>query len=118
MTQTLLNLSALSAFCSTCPAHADVTAFLATQGFDLVCAIDQVVKPASRAAPGQYHYQDRDRTEVIYLAGKDTPEGSGGSFPSHRSRWWLYPGKSLLAYSRLAQTLSARWQLTWQPTQE
>lgn len=116
MTQTLLKQTALVAFCASCPTPEDVTAFLAREGLDLDCAIAPLTWPQSRAAPAQYHYRDAEQTEVIYLAGKDHPEGKGGKFPAHASRWWLYPGKNPVASQRLAHALSSQWQLEWRPT--
>lgn len=81
MTQTLLKSSALSAFCPSRPTPEEVTAFLAKEGRTLVCALDPVITPASRAAPGQYHYQDRDRTEVISSSRERHPRAAAEAFP-------------------------------------
>jgi len=110
-------LADLSAFCMVCPDHTEVTAFLGNLGFSLDFSL-----PAKKTweglpdLPAQYHYKDGHGTEVIFLAGPDTPCGiEDGKYPRHASRWWIYPGYSQCAYDLVAQELRARWGLSWQP---
>src|SRR5712691_1546544 len=84
----------LQAFCATCQAAQDVTALLARLGFLLAFQMDEQPDHTSQLPPlpAQYHYKDETSgTEVIYLAGRDTPL-EREVFPSHASRFWLYAG--------------------------
>ena len=59
------------------------------------------------ALPAQYHYKkDGCGTEVIYLAGRDTPLEEGEVFPLHASRFWLSAGADAQAFQRTLSTLS------------
>src|SRR5579884_542262 len=113
--QAPLTVFEVDAFCQTCPNPADVTALLEPLGFRLVFQMEAVQYPASAHAPdlpAQYHYQNTFGTEVIYLAGQDSPF-EGERFPPHASRFWLSPGADLLAYRRVARLLAVAWSLTW-----
>ena len=107
---------ALTAFCSICPDPQEVTTILSGLGFCLTFHMDAILYPASSEAPdlpAQYHFADQHGTELIYLAGRDTPM-DGESFPKHQSRWWLYPGADTDASQQIISLLTARWLLTWQ----
>lgn len=109
----------LEAFCQSCPAPEMVTGLLEELGLQLTFHMDAVIYPASSSTldlPAQYHFRDEHGTELIYLAGKDSPL-DGEHFPSHSSRFWVSPGADLAAYRRIVQALSARWWLTWQRPQ-
>ncbi len=100
----------LEAFCSTCPPPQDISALLATLGFTLAFQMqeqDDLVH-----LPAQYHYKDACGTEVIYLAGCDTPL-EGEVFPFHASRFWLYAGADAQAFQLTLSTLALRYQFTW-----
>lgn len=114
MIHTSRPLQALDAFCSDCPDAEEVGALLERHGFALVMTMGPSLFTQKSIAPlpAQYHYRDAGGTEVIFLAGKDAPEG-GGHFPAHASRWWLYPGSSPTTYHAIKQVLAARWPLTW-----
>lgn len=107
----------LEAFCPTCPEVEDVTALLAPLGFRQVFSM-----PAQRGQdnlpplPAQYHYRDRHGTEVIYLAGSDSPLHTGEvSLPSHASRFWLSRGGGEADAFRLVRSrLAVRWRFQWQ----
>jgi len=113
-----LQLANLEAFCQDCPAISDVHSILESLGFCLAFEMHAVIfAKRGRATlpplPAQYHYRDRDGTEVIYLAGQDKAEQDMPRFPLHASHWWLYPGSSQCAYNLVAQILSAKFGLDW-----
>jgi len=106
----------LHGFCTTCPPAEDVAALLARLGFRLAFQMEAQddLKSAEHlpALPAQHHYKDAFGTEVLYLAGRDTPL-EGESYPRHASRFWLYAGAHPQAF-QLAQTrLSLAYQFTW-----
>ena len=107
----------LEAFCTTCPPVEEVSALLANLGFTLSFQMQEqddlhtlVHLPA---LPAQYHYKDAHGTEVIYLAGRDTPLEDGEVFPFHASRFWLYTGADAQAFQLTMSTLALRYQFTW-----
>lgn len=106
----------LEAFCQTCPPVEDVSTLLTTLGFHL--AFEMEARDDLRrlvhlpALPAQYHYKDACGTEVIYLAGHDTPL-EGEVFPFHASRFWLYPGADMQAFQLAMSTLALSYQFTW-----
>lgn len=122
MAQTLSGpLIALESFCTTCPPVREVTAQLAQLGFRLTWQMDAMPGDSwgnMPSLPAQYHYQDKQGTQVTYLAGKDSPslEGAEAVFPPHESRWWIDPGLNRCAYEHVVHTLASRWSLTWQPS--
>ncbi len=104
------------AFRATCPSPQEVTALLAKLGFRLAFQMEAQddLKSGERlpALPSQYHYRDAFGTEVLYLAGRDTPL-EGECYPLHASRFWLYAGANPQVF-HLAQTrLSLSYQFTW-----
>ena len=108
-----------TAFCALCPAQEEVTRTLQGCGFCLTFQMDAVISPAYTqlpALPAQYHYRDPYGTEIIYLAGRDTPL-DGERFPAHASRFWLYPGADQGAYQRVASALAVRWGFFWRQTE-
>jgi hypothetical protein len=109
----------LEAFCLTCPPSIEVACALERLGFRLTLQMEAIVPPKSSAVPAlppQYHYSDQYGTEVIYLAGRDTPE-DGERYPAHESRFWLWPGSQTEAYQRAASALAHKWYLTWLATE-
>ena len=102
------------AFCTTCPPAGDVTALLATLGFQLDFQLDALDSHTSHLSPlpAQYHYKDAFGTEVIYLAGRDMALGDQ-PLPPHASRFWLYAGADNEAFTRVLDMLPRRYQLTW-----
>jgi hypothetical protein len=105
----------LEAFCTTCPPAEEVSALLATLGFTLAFHMDAVQSPCAEVPPlpAQYHYKkDACGTEVIYLAGRDTPL-EGEVFPFHASRFWLYTGADAQAFQLAMSTFALRYQFTW-----
>ena len=106
----------LEAFCQVCPPPQEVSALLATLGFTLAFHMDAVQSPCAEvpSLPAQYHYKkDGCGTELIYLAGRDTPLEEGEVFPFHASRFWLYAGADAQAFQRALSTLALRYQFTW-----
>ncbi len=104
----------LEAFCPICPPAERVSALLATLGFTLAFHMDAVQSPCAAVPPlpAQYHYKkDACGTEVIYLAGRDTPL-EGEVFPFHASRFWLYVGADAQAFQFVLSTLALRYQFT------
>jgi hypothetical protein len=105
----------LSAFCATCPLPEDVSTVLGSLGFLLAFTM-----PAEEHGtymhlpplPAQFHYDGPCGTEVIYLAGRDTPL-EGEVFPFHASRFWLYTGADAQAFQLTMSTLAFRYQFTW-----
>ena len=90
----------LEAFCTICPAAQEVTALLTRLGFRLVFQMDEQSDHTSQLPPlpAQYHYKDdASGTEVIYLAGRDTPLEQE-VFPCHASRFWLSAGADVQAF--------------------
>src|SRR5215472_18736606 len=82
--------SGLEAFCQTCPIPEAVTILLEGLGFSLSFQMDAIHYPAYTrlpSLPAQYHYTDAHGTQVIYLAGKDTPL-DGERLLRHSSRFW------------------------------
>ena len=106
----------LTAFSQTCPDPSVVTALLEELGLSLVFSMPSRGYLNCATMPAQFHYRDRYGTEVVYLAGRDHPDGAGNKYPNHVSRWWLYSGSSQDAYSLVVQTLSAAFGIQW-PTQ-
>jgi hypothetical protein len=106
----------LEAFCTTCPPVEEVSALLANLGFTLAFHMDAVQSPCAAVPPlpAQYHYKkDACGTEVIYLAGRDTPLEDGEVFPFHASRFWLYAGADVQAFQLAMSTLALNYQFTW-----
>src|SRR6476646_938808 len=106
----------LEAFCTICPSAEEVSTLLAELGFTLTFQMQEqddlntlVHLPV---LPAQYHYKDGYGTEVIYLAGRDTPL-EGEVFPFHASRFWLYTGSDALAFQLAMSKLVLRYQFTW-----
>jgi hypothetical protein len=104
----------LEAFCLICPPPQDVSALLATLGFTLAFHMDAVRSPCEEVPPlpAQFHYKDASGTEVIYLAGRDTPL-EGEVFPLHASRFWLYVGADTQAFQLTMSTLALSYLYTW-----
>ena len=108
-----------TSFCMTRPGQEAVTSVLHVLGFDLVFEMAPIRYPQYTqlpSLPAQYHYRDEHGTEVMYLAGCDTPMDEE-RFPNHASRFWITPGADLATYQRVAQALATRWSLTWQDSQ-
>ncbi len=103
----------LEAFCTTCPPAEEVSALLATLGFTLSFQMqEQGALVHLPLLPAQYHYKDACGTEVIYLAGRDTPL-EGEVFPFHASRFWLYKGADAQAFQLTMSTLALSYRFTW-----
>jgi hypothetical protein len=105
----------LEAFCSTCPLPETVRSLLEGLGFQLTFQMDAVRYPVWSSTPdlpAQFHFSDEHGTDVVFLAGKDTPT-DGERFPPHTSRFWISAGADPTAYQRAAQVLASRWLLTW-----
>ena len=105
----------LHAFCATCPAPEEVTSVLQELGFRLSFQMDAIVYPTYTQLsdlPAQYHYQNDQGTEVIYLHGRDT-DPDGLPFPAHASRFWVYCGRDERASRRIVQGLAQRWVCSW-----
>jgi hypothetical protein len=110
----------LEAFCTTCPPAEEVSALLATLGFTLAFHMDAVQSPCAEVPtlPAQYHYKkDACGTEVIYLAGRDTPL-DGEVFPFHGSRFWLYAGADAQAFQLTMSTLALHYGFAWRDPSE
>jgi hypothetical protein len=113
----------LEAFCETCPPESEVRAALQALGFRLVFQMDAVIPPESSdipSLPPQYHYADDYGTEIIYLAGPDTPM-EGECYPRHASRFWLWSGADSQAHMKTALLLANTYHLRWfteQPDQQ
>lgn len=103
----------LSAFCAVCPPADVVTALLEDLGFSLIFSMKARRYLNVAPLPAQYHYRDGHGTEVVFLAGRDTPDGVGNKYPNHASRWWLYAGSSPYTFNLVAQTLSAQFSIQW-----
>ncbi len=109
----------LEAFCPICPPAEEVSALLTTLGFTLAFHMDAVRSPCAEVPPlpAQYHYKDACGTEVIYLAGRDTPL-EGEVFPFHASRFWLYGGADAQAFQLAMSTLALHYGFTWRDPSE
>ena len=97
----------------TCPHPEEVTTVLQSLDLRLTFQMDAIIYPAyaqTADLPAQYHYRHSDGTEVIYLAGQDTPT-DGVRFPPHASRWWLVAGSNPSVFQQVVDTLGALWQL-------
>jgi len=107
----------LEAFCLTCPSVEDVTALLAPLNFRLVFSMAaQCGQDILPPLPAQYHYRDQYGTEVIYLAGSDSPLHTGElSLPPHASRFWLSRGGSDAdTFWLMRSHLAMHWRFQWQ----
>ncbi|GCE18678.1 hypothetical protein [Dictyobacter kobayashii] len=113
----MMQTSTLEGFCQTCPDPQEVAAMLEPLGLSLQFQSAVSISYSAPYLPAQYHYQGAQGTEVIFLAGKDTPE-NGTRFPPHRSRWWIYRGASHYAFNLVAQEIAARWGIDWLDNQE
>lgn len=104
----------LEAFCATCPPAEDVTALLAKLGFRLDFHMEEQRDHQYELPPlaAQYHFKDAHGTEVIYLAGRDTPL-EGEIFPFHASRFWLFAGADVQAFQLAMSTLALSYHFTW-----
>lgn len=120
-----------SAFCATCPSPEVVACLLALFGLTLT-----YTRPAEVAQeylhlpplPAQYHFEDDWGTQVLFLAGPDTPlladdrDGDDdedelpagcASYPFHASRFWLIPGGNALTTRRVQEALAAQLAFRW-----
>jgi hypothetical protein len=116
MSSILQGEQALEAFCHTCPAPQEVTAFMRTMGFRLVFQLPAYLPSACSAVaplPAQFHYERPDGVSVIYLAGPDRAVEEGKRFPPHASRWWVYAGSDPSALGQVLQALAITWSCTW-----
>jgi len=104
----------LEAFCVTCPSAEEVTNLLQAGGFTLAFQMNAVPSACAGAPPlpAQYHYQDKNGSEVIFLAGRDA-DPDGEQLPKHASRLWIYPGADAGAARWVANTLATRWSFAW-----
>lgn len=117
MKASLTSLSGFTAFCETCPAPGQVSAFLEQWGFRL--SFEMGVDESRHyeqlpSLPAQFHYANATGIEVMYLAGKDHPLEEGVQFPVHASRFWVYPGKNGHHFGQICHALATRWSLRWQ----
>jgi hypothetical protein len=106
----------LEAFCRTCPAHEEVTAYMRSMGFSLVFQMPASQPTASSAVaplPAQFHYVRADGMSIIYLAGQDYAEDGEEQLPPHASRWWAYAGADPDALSQVTHALVIKWSCTW-----
>jgi hypothetical protein len=113
-------IAELQAFCTTCPAAQEVSELLAGLGFRLAFQMGE--QPDRRGhlppLPAQYHYKDDAcGTEVIFLAGRDTPL-EREVFTPHASRFWLYAGADAHSLQRVLSRLSLTYQLAWRDPSE
>ena len=105
----------LEAFCTTCPSAQEVTDFLQALGFELIFHMDINASPEYEQVPplpAQFHFQDKEGTEAIFLAGPDA-NLDGIRLPEHASRFWLFAGADAAAFRRIAHSLAAQWSLHW-----
>ncbi len=105
----------LEAFCATCPSAQEVTSLLQTLGFELIFHMDIDTSPEYEHVPplpAQFHFQDGQGTQAIFLAGLDV-DLDGIRLPEHASRFWLYAGADLAAFRRTAHALTVQWSLRW-----
>jgi hypothetical protein len=110
-----IKVDELEAFCATCPSAEEVTSLLQAVGFTLTFHMDAVPSACAGAPalPAQYHYQDKNGSEVIFLAGRDVEDPDGVQLPEHASRFWIYPGADAGAARWVANMLATRWSFAW-----
>ena len=114
-------VSELHAFCATCPPPEEVVVLLGRLGFHLDFQMEEQRDHRSQLPPlpAQYHFKDPHGTEVIYLAGRDSPLNEDGeSLPPHASRFWLYAGADRQAFQWARFTLALSYQITWRDLSE
>jgi hypothetical protein len=113
------SITELDAFCSTCPSPEEVTAQLAKLSFRLEFQMDEQRDHAFQLPPlpAQYHYKDASGNEALFLAGRDIPL-DGERFPPHASRFWLYAGADMQAFTLAQTTMALQWQFTWRTPSE
>ncbi len=92
------------AFSLLCPSVLEVKHVLQELGFTLVRHIKASQYTYHAPLPDQYHFEGPRGLEIIFLAGKDTPE-DGGTFPHHNSRWWSIGGADELKTRQVRQVL-------------
>ncbi|HVB20566.1 MAG TPA: hypothetical protein VNG51_01290 [Ktedonobacteraceae bacterium] len=90
-----------------------VTGTLARLTFTLPAKTYKTAPPI----PAQYHYEDTYSTEVIYLAGKDTPLDNE-VFPLHASRFLAYPGSHTPAFRTMKRTLTVLFRCSWRESRK
>src|SRR6266700_1530944 len=91
------------ALCAFCPSADEVSTFLQFLGFRLAFHMPAVTYAPSSATPSlaaQYHYEDTQGNEIIYLAGRDV-DPDVGSLPQHASRWWAFPAADPLRFRQV-----------------
>ena len=113
--------SELHAFCASCPSPEEVAALLGKLGFHLSFQMQEQRDHRSQLPPlpAQFHFKDSHGTEVIYLAGRDSPLNEDGeSLPPHASRFWLYAGADLQVFQWARFTLALAYQLPWRDMSE
>ena len=104
------------AFCPICPAAQEVSELLTRLGFHLEFQMGEQRDHQSQlpSLPAQFHFKDPHGTEVIYLAGRDSPlNDDGEALPPHASRFWLYAGASPQAFHLAQAMLALSYQFTW-----
>ncbi len=114
--RTLSPAPELQAFCALCPPPEEVAAFLGKLGFHLDFQMEEQHDHRSQfpPLPAQYHFKDAQGTEVIYLAGKDSPLNEDGeSLPPHASRFWLYAGAQREGFQSALSSLALAFHFTW-----
>lgn len=106
----------LEAFCQTRPDPERVTQLLKQLGFHLDFSMPECNYSYGQTPtlPAQYHYEDGQGTQAIYLAGRDANTDEI-FLPPHASRFWLYAGRNIDRYQLVRQILASWWQLPWQP---
>ncbi len=105
---------ALEAFCSSCPDPNEVAAVLQGFGFQLTFSMKAAVRRTTTVSiPAQYHFDDPDGTEILYLAGRDVGDEKT-RLPRHESRFWAFSGADSTRYQLVISILANRWTLHWQ----
>jgi hypothetical protein len=107
----------LEAFCLSCPAPEEVTAFLEHLGMRLDFQLEAFPpSPSSGLAvlPAQIHFEDASGMSIIYLAGEDSPVEDGERLPPHKSRFWAYPGSDAHVFGQITLSVALQWSLSWQ----
>jgi hypothetical protein len=107
----------LEAFCLSCPAPDEVTAFLEHLGMRLDFQLEAFPpSPSSGLAvlPAQFHFEEASGMSILYLAGEDSPVEDGERLPPHKSRFWAYPGAETHIFGQIIRSVALQWSLSWQ----
>jgi hypothetical protein len=117
MPNMIQQLDELEAFCLSCPAPEEVTAFFEHLGMHLDFQMEAFPPSTSSGLavlPAQFHFEEASGMSIIYLAGEDSPVEDGEHLPPHKSRFWAYPGADAHVFGQITRSVALQWSFSWQ----